>query len=193
MKKTGIYKRIMAVIVLAVMAAGTSLSAAASDPIKSQGNIKFENGTPEDSSDDVLFYAEDLHYLNDKVEDLIISVTEGKEGIAKITEQKGSPVTAASTVPTFGELSRAIGNIGINGTAKAADVLAGKTVYTGAGYVTGTMQNKAGTSTRVSVSSSGTTGVVGIPAAGYYDTGSKLTFDIGSIISLNGNASPPQS
>ncbi len=189
-RKAGIYKRVMAVMALAVMVAGTSLSAAASDQVKSSGNIRFENGTPEDSSDDVFFCAEDLHVLNDKVEEMIITVTEGKNGIAKITAQKGSPVTAGSTVPTFDELSQAIGSIGINGTAGTSDILTGKTVYDGFGYVTGTMPNKAGTSTAASVSSSGATGTVNIPANGYYDTNSKLTFNIGSMISLNGNATP---
>lgn len=189
LRKAGIYKKVMSVMALTVMVAGTSLPAAASDPIKSQGNIKFENGTPEDSSDDVLFYAEDLHYLDDKVEELIIAVTEGKKGIAEIAGKKGAVIGPVSDVPAFEELYKAVESIGTGGTAVEADILAGKTVYNGTGYATGTMPNKAGVSLPASVSVSNTVGTVSIPADGYYTTGSKLTFNISSIVNLNGNAS----
>lgn len=132
------HKKITVSLIAAAIIAGcTSIAAAASDPVKSQGNIIFTNGT-EEQADDVRFYAGDIQYLNQLVEEQISAVTEGKGKLAGTIKIKETAETVSSA-STFQELSDSIAGIGKKGTVTAADVLNGKTFYNGSGYASGTM------------------------------------------------------
>ena len=62
-----------------------------------------------------------------------------------------------------------------DGTATAAQILSGKTAYVDGKKVTGSMGNKAGTTVEASaVTQDDTNTYFNIPAAGYYDTNSKV-------------------
>lgn len=192
-------KRLLSAALVLTLLAGTTITAAAEGAIKSQGNWIFMNG-------EAAFYASDLRYLNDKVEEQIVAITAGKGKIAEAVKTKDSTATVTSA-STFDELCTALKKIGNDGTAGAADVVSGKKIYNGTGYTTGTlaltgnateanvlsgttfysntfkektgaMANYSGRSQSVTMALSGTTGTVSIPVAGYYDTTSKLSFSI---------------
>lgn len=62
-----------------------------------------------------------------------------------------------------------------DGTATAAQILSGKTAYVDGKKVTGSMGNKAGTTVEASaVTQDDTNTYFNVPAAGYYDTNSKV-------------------
>lgn len=180
-----------------LLAGAVSMESRATDPIKSQGNIHFDNSTPNDTSDDVYIHSGDLTYLNDKVEEQITLVTNGKNQLAQTAAGKGSPVTAAGSVPTFQELRDAVADIGTRGTAGAADVLRGKTIYNGTGYTTGSMKNHAGQPIPVeNIVIDGDQGKIKIPDPGYYDGDTEIVFDIdvirNDVANLTGNAETNQ-
>jgi len=68
--------------------------------------------------------------------------------------------------------------------ATASQILSGKTAYVNGSKITGTMTNKSGTTTVAStVTQSGTNALITMPAAGYYDTSSKISVPMSKIAS----------
>ena len=68
------------------------------------------------------------------------------------------------------------------GNATASQILKGKTAIVGSKQVTGTMANKAGTTTvATTVTESGDNALITIPANGYYSTSSKISVPIETI------------
>ena len=72
-----------------------------------------------------------------------------------------------------------------DGTATAAQILSGKTAYVDGKKVTGSMGNKAGTTVEASaVTQDDTNTYFNIPAAGYYDTNSKVYTPNSNLVKL---------
>ena len=170
-------------MVLSVLSV-TTMTATANSPIQSIGTIDYMD--KDDNSKVVRFYSSDLRYLNDEVEKLIVTVTDGKGKIADAIKAKDATATVTAS-SSFEELGSAIKNIGGAGTAGVGDVLAGKTIYTADGYKEGKMPNWSGQQVnleenRLSVSNG--IGTITIPELGYYDTTSKLTFNASKLVNL---------
>ena len=130
-------KRVAGVCLTLALLGGTTMAAMADDVIKSQGKFIFNQG-------EAAFYASDLRYLNDKVNEQIEAVSQGKTSLAQTIAGKGVSVQGASSVPTFSELNTAIAGIGSGSTVGAGDVLSGKFFYNGSGYTEGQVQNWSG-------------------------------------------------
>ena len=99
----------------------------------------------------------------------ILTLTGEKQLLEDALEEKNKELS---------ELNENLGKV----TASASDVLSGKTIYTSVGLVTGTMTNKAGTTTAATtVTESGDNALITIPANGYYSTSSKISVPIETI------------
>lgn len=185
-------KRVLAAIMAIVLVGTTPMAVIAEGNIKSQGRFIFKNG-------EAALYSSDLRYLNDKVEEQITAIAEGKSNLKTAIEAKGVSVTSESAVPTFAELISGVKCIGTLGDASVGDVLSGKMFYTSEGYQYGEMPNWTGETfdldkTNIEVNNQIVS--IAIPKEGFYNTASRLVFNasdiFNSFIKLNGNVTPNQ-